>query len=197
MLAPDIIHSEEDSPGSTGLGHANGGRGPGSSLTTPSRPEPTSPTTSTTTTATHTQHPRHHSTSTTTTTTTTPLPPYPQPPVDYDYPFYPEVPFQKETNKVQKEGGPHEAIHSDGSGSVALIISIVAGTLIVVILIVLLVLKFKGRQDGAYKVDESKNYEGIPTVPTPMINGQGNGAIKPGDRRPVKKQSKDVKEWYV
>lgn len=98
---------------------------------------------------------------------------------------------------MPKEGRPHEAIHSDASGSVALIISIVAGTLIVVILIVLLVLKFKGRQDGAYKVDESKNYEGIPTVPTPMINGQGNGAIKPGDRRPVKKQSKDVKEWYV
>ncbi|ROT82473.1 hypothetical protein C7M84_024363 [Penaeus vannamei] len=47
------------------------------------------------------------------------------------------------------------------------------------------------------KGDETKNYEGIPTVPTPMVNGQGNGNIKPGDRRPVKKQSKDVKEWYV
>ncbi|XP_045116786.1 neurexin-1-like isoform X2 [Portunus trituberculatus] len=198
MLAPEIIHSEEDSPGSTGLGHSNS-RGPGSGPTTPSRPEPTPPSSSTTTTSTHTPNARHHPTSTTT-TTTTPLPPYsyPQPPLEYDYHEfgYPEM-NEKGNNKGRKDDGPHEAIHSDTSGSVALVISIVAGTLIVVILIVLLVLKFKGRQDGAYKVDESKNYEGIPTVPTPMINGQGNGAIKPGDRRPVKKQSKDVKEWYV
>ncbi|XP_069165959.1 neurexin 1 isoform X1 [Procambarus clarkii] len=188
MLAPDVIHSEERDPSSTGFGQPK--KDPGSG--------PTTSTTTTSTTTTTTQTPRTRQR----TTTTIPVAPSsrPQEPpdtndYDYDYNFPAVQPDNKKKSSVKED--PIDQIHSEAAGSVALIISIIAGALIIVILIVLLILKFKGRQDGAYKVDESKNYEGIPTMPTPMINGQGNGTIKPGDRRPVKKQSKDVKEWYV
>lgn len=198
MLAPDVIHSEEHDPS------INGGRGkdPGSGPTTPTRPDlvtPTSTPTETTTTST----PRTHQHYTTTPSPPTPPPslPQPSPPIEYpdysdfNYPddFFSNTPVNNDVKKVT----PQDRIHSDAAGSVALIISIIAGSLIIIILIILLVLKLKGRQDAAYKVDESKSYEGMPTLQTPMINGQGNGTVKPGDRRPVKKQSKDVKEWYV
>ncbi|XP_042239811.1 neurexin-1-like isoform X2 [Homarus americanus] len=191
MLAPDVIHSEEHDQSTTDLGQPK--RDPGSGPTTTT-------TTSTTTTTTQTPRTKQRPRTTTTTPAGAP-PPRQQPPYtsDYDYGDYifPNVIPTDTRDKSRVIEDPLDQIHSDVAGSVALFISIIAGALIIIILIVLLVLKFKGRQDGAYKVDESKNYEGIPTMPTPMINGQGNGAIKPGDRRPVKKQSKDVKEWYV
>lgn len=202
MLAPDVIHSEEHDP--------LAGRGgkpkihPGSGPTVSSRPDRVTSSTTTTSTTTQqsppgrTRRPQYP----TTTTTPMPLPPHPhEPPFtdlpeDYydaeDYKF-PEPDFGDKSS-VQ-ENPVNNIPHSDSS-NIALIISIIAGALIVIILIVLLVLKIKGRRDSNFKVDESKNYEGIPTMPTTMINGQGNGTIKPGDRRPVKKQ-KDIKEWYV
>ncbi|KAK7071822.1 hypothetical protein SK128_017155 [Halocaridina rubra] len=192
MLAPDVIHSEEHEPSHT----RNKDPGSGSTTTGPTLVLPSTTTTTTTTTSPRTRKwpPKP------TPTAYPPSQPQPPPPhYDTDYYEYIEFPEEPESNKptVIKEDPPRDTLHSDAAGSIPLIISIIAGALIIVILIILLILKLKGRRDGNYKVEETKNYEGIPTMPTPMINGQGNGNIKPGDRRPVKKQSKDVKEWYV
>lgn len=193
ILSPEVIHSEEHrdhTPPPHGFGTTK--KDPGSGPTTTSRPATVTPSRTTTTT---TQPPRTKQPWPTSTTPATPTS-RPQPPphtAEYEYDYND---FENREKSDVKED-PIDVIDKGVGGSVALIISIIAGVLIIVILIILLILKFKGHQDGTYKVDESKNYEGIPTMPTPMINGQGNGTIKPGDRRPVKKQSKDVKEWYV
>lgn len=51
-------------------------------------------------------------------------------------------------------------ITSEASENAALIIGVIAGSLIAIILIVLIILKVKSRGDGAYKVDESLGYAG-------------------------------------
>ncbi|XP_071518617.1 neurexin 1 isoform X3 [Panulirus ornatus] len=190
----EVIHSEEHrdhTPPPHGFETTK--KDPGSGPTTTSRPATVTPSRTTTTT---TQPPRTKQPWATSTTPATPTS-RPQPPphtvTEYDYDYHAFENGEKSDVKEDRI----DVIDKGVGGSIALIISIIAGVLIIVILIILLILKFKGHQDGTYKVDESKNYEGIPTMPTPMINGQGNGTIKPGDRRPVKKQSKDVKEWYV
>lgn len=198
LLKPEIIHSEERESSRTG-GKKDPGSGP---TTTRSFFAVTEGTTTSTTTPTPRTRPRPRPT-----TVATSFPSIgPQIPADYDdigddynhdyNSFNENTGIPGDPTKVRTSTNNNQ-IHSDASGGIALVISIIAGALIIVILIILLILKFKGRRDGTYKVDETKNYEGIPTVPTPMVNGQGNGNIKPGDRRPVKKQSKDVKEWYV
>lgn len=98
----------------------------------------------------------------------------------------------------KKEKPKHvQGIQSDSSKQVALIISIVAGVLIVVIIIILIVLKCNGKSREISKIEEAKTYASLSQGPTMIVNGQGNGTVKAGDRRPVKKERKDVKEWYV
>lgn len=87
----------------------------------------------------------------------------------------------------------------------ALVIGIIAGTMISIIIIILLVLKFKNRSDGVYKVDESKTYHASQcqsaallgasqSPPTPQAL---NGSVKNGNGKPKKRELKDIKEWYV
>jgi hypothetical protein len=82
--------------------------------------------------------------------------------------------------------------------------------MIAIVLIILIILKFKNRSDGSYKVDESKNYPQS-QGPTAALLGSGNieqrprqinGNIKNGSDKcasnPSKKRdTRDVKEWYV
>jgi hypothetical protein len=82
--------------------------------------------------------------------------------------------------------------------------------MIAIILIILIILKFKGRSDGSYKVDESKNYQqsqGPNTAllgagygqqrPQQMNGNLKNGSDKYGNKTAKKCDVKDVKEWYV
>ncbi|XP_024085653.1 neurexin-2 isoform X2 [Cimex lectularius] len=134
--------------------------------------------------------------SATTTTTTTrtpptiieyyPLPPVPQPPTSY---------YPKERDRIS----------SEAAENTALIIGIIAGSMIAVILVILIVLKLKNRSNGAYKVDESKGYRGNvgqsaallnQSPPTPQATAV-NGAVKNGNGKPKKRETKDIKEWYV
>lgn len=77
--------------------------------------------------------------------------------------------------------------------------------MIAIILIILLVLKFKNRSDGVYKVDESKSYHASQgqnaallgasqSPPTPQAV---NGNLKNGNGKAKKRELKDIKEWYV
>lgn len=104
---------------------------------------------------------------------------------------------------------PTERITTKTSDTVALIIGIIAGALIAVILIILVILKFKPRNDGAFKV-EDKSYQQGPNAAllgnAGTTNGhqtqyQINGALRNGDKSQMqkskKRDSKDIKEWYV
>lgn len=97
---------------------------------------------------------------------------------------------------------------SETSEIVALIIGIIAGALIAVILIILIILKFKSRGERSYKVDDGKGYQQGPNAAllgTTSTNGQSqyqaNGALRNGERgqaqKSKKRDSKDIKEWYV
>ncbi|KDR17507.1 hypothetical protein L798_07959 [Zootermopsis nevadensis] len=82
--------------------------------------------------------------------------------------------------------------------------------MIAIILIILIILKFKNRSDGSYKVDESKNYQQSQGPNTALLgagNGQQypqqmngnikNGSDKCGNKAAKKRDVKDIKEWYV
>ncbi|XP_046687748.1 neurexin-3-like isoform X2 [Homalodisca vitripennis] len=130
-----------------------------------------------------------------TSTTTEHVPPPPPPPPPSPSPFYPLYPPR--TNR------PH--ISSRAAENTAIVIGIIAGTMIAIIIIILLVLKFKNRSDGVYKVDETKTFHAsqgqsaallgaTQSPPTPQAI---NGNIKNGNGKAKKREIKDIKEWYV
>ena len=119
---------------------------------------------------------------------------------DYNYKNLDFTPVEYYETRVDdpKIDKPHQGvIQSDSSKQAALIISIVAGILIIIIIIILIVLKCNGKGQEISKIEEAKTYASLSQGPTMIVNGQGNGTVKAGDRRPVKKERKDVKEWYV
>lgn len=115
-----------------------------------------------------------------------PLPPSPSP----YYPIYPP-----RTNR------PH--ISSRAAENTAIVIGIIAGSMIAIIIVILLVLKFKNRSDGVYKVDESKSFHTSSQGQSAALLGASqspqaiNGNIKNGNGKPKKREIKDIKEWYV
>ncbi|KAE8750772.1 hypothetical protein FOCC_FOCC002482 [Frankliniella occidentalis] len=159
---------------------------------------------------------RSTTTSTTTTTTTT-----------TEYPRLPPTIIPRPPPTPRKPGHGRDRdnnrITSEASENAALIIGVIAGSLIAIILIVLIILKVKSRGDGAYKVDESLGYAGPGHSPhAALLAGQQaspppaphglhphNGSARqqvPGPglqaglqagpvSQPRKKQG--VKEWYV
>ncbi|XP_044728406.1 neurexin-1 isoform X1 [Chrysoperla carnea] len=137
-----------------------------------------------------------------TTLSTTPEPP----PIIYNPPYIVTMRTPRRNN---------ERIHSETAESVALIIGIVAAILIAIVLIIIIVIRFRPGGETRYKIDESKGgYQG----PNAALLGnagnsngqtqyQMNGSAKngtdrqmgvPSDRQLKKKRdSKDIKEWYV
>ncbi|KAK6635116.1 hypothetical protein RUM44_000365 [Polyplax serrata] len=137
-------------------------------------------TSSTTTTTTST-------TSSTTTTTEYIEPPQPIPPWSSSRP-----PFYKKRDRIS----------SESAENTALVIGIIAGTMIAVILIILIILRFKHKNASSYKSEENKCYQqsqgpNAALLP-PACSGQfdQNGALRNGNGKSSRKQ-KDVKEWYV
>lgn len=104
-------------------------------------------------------------------------------------------------------GGIGNAINSDGSGldplkrggtalgmNIGLIVGIAVGVVVLLLIIAFAFYKYKSRDEGSYKIDESKNYsyETCSTKPPPQVNG---GLSKSGSN--CSKSKKNVKEWYV
>lgn len=127
-------------------------------------------------------------------------PPPPPPPIDYNLPPNDYKPPRPR---------PPERVSSETSEIIALIIGIIAGALIAVILIILVILKFKSRGERSFKVDDSKGFQQGPNAAllgnTSATNGQTqyqlNGALRNGGKTDMqkskKRDSKDIKEWYV
>lgn len=130
-------------------------------------------------------------------------PPYrPPPPSHIDYPSAGYNPTQKVPKKRD------ERVASETSEIIALVIGIIAGALIAVILVILVILKFTSRGDRSYKVDDGKGFQQGPSAAllgNTSTNGQTqyqvNGALRNGDKgqlqKSKKRDSKDIKEWYV
>lgn len=147
-----------------------------------------------------------HSGSSVITESTPPGEKLPEPPIKYQPPAV-DYPNFFQTPKPPRKRP--ERVSSETSEIVALIIGIVAGALIAVILIILVILKFKSRGDRSYKVDDGKGYQQGPNAAllgnAGNTNGQTaytmNGALRNGDRGQIpkskKRDSKDIKEWYV
>ena len=100
------------------------------------------------------------------------------------------------------EGGPRQGGIKDRnpfSLSIGVIVGIAAGVILLLLILAYAVYKYKSRDEGSYKVDESKNYryDSCNTKPPPpSVNGAGGFPPKSGGT-PTKPKKKDVKEWYV
>lgn len=115
-------------------------------------------------------------------------------------------------------------ITTEAEERTAMIIGIVAGALIAVILVILLLLWLKSNGDRNYKTDNDKGLayghgpnaallgNNANTMPSRHLNGSNaplNGSMRNGNDRaagpmpglvpqkPKKRDSKDIKEWYV
>ncbi|XP_077296865.1 neurexin 1 isoform X2 [Arctopsyche grandis] len=147
-------------------------------------------------------------------------------PVDESSPMYPHIPdrlppapgppiYYPPTSYTPKNRG-RERINSEASEYTAMIIGIVASALIAVILVVLIILKFKSRTDPSYKVEDDKSFQQGANATLlgnqvqssqANVGYQMNGASMQRNAAPVplprngangkKRDSKDIKEWYV
>ena len=77
--------------------------------------------------------------------------------------------------------------------NIFLIIAIVAGVVLALVILFIAFYKFRSREEGSYRVDESQNFAYLEAKKQQTngsaINSVGNG--KAGGKK------KDVKEWYV
>ena len=93
-------------------------------------------------------------------------------------------------------GGGKSGKHSSPLGmSVGLIVGIVGGVLVVLFVLAYAVYKYRSRDEGTYKIDESKNYGYEVCNSKPMVHL--NGRSKSAADRSSRHKRKDTKEWYV
>lgn len=150
--------------------------------------------------------PTEFTTTTTTTTTPTTTTREPLPPKVYNPPHV--ITARPPTRRER------ERIHSEMAESIALIIGIVAAILIAIVLVIIIVLRFRPGGEPRYKIDEGKcgGYQGpnAALLPPSNMGGNGhgqsqyqlNGNAKNGNNGQgmglkKKRDSKDIKEWYV
>lgn len=135
------------------------------------------------------------------------------------YPQPPPTPYQHGRRKVNRTG-----VSSEKEERTAMIIGIVAGALIAVVLVILLLLWLKSNGDRNYKADPDKRVSyghganaallgsnsctnglrhplkgsNVPLNGSLCLNGNDKAQV-PGlvPQKPKKRDSKDIKEWYV
>ncbi|XP_071453531.1 neurexin 1-like, partial [Hetaerina americana] len=98
-----------------------------------------------------------------------PQPPPPPPAPPEPYPSRPTTIYTAGTGGTNGRPRLQDRISSEAAENTALIIGIIAGAMIAIILIILVILKFKNRTDGSYKVDDGKVYG------TGYVGGVGGG----------------------
>lgn len=83
--------------------------------------------------------------------------------------------------------------------NIALFIGVVLGLILLICILVYALYKYRSRDEGTYKIDETKNYryESVNTKMPSQVNGSNGVATKTsGDSKVVAKKG-TVKEWYV
>ena len=92
------------------------------------------------------------------------------------------------------------------SSNIILIVGITVGVLVILLLLAFAIYKYKSRDEGSYKVDESKNYmhpyqEGAAVAacnkPSSQVNGGSCTRSSQSGMQTASKPKKNVKEWYV
>ncbi len=88
----------------------------------------------------------------------------------------------------------------DLSSNIILIVGITGAVLLILLILAFAIYKYKSRDEGSYKIDESKNYpyqEGTAIAackPSSQVNG---GSCNRSGMQTASKPKKNVKEWYV
>ncbi|XP_077861807.1 neurexin-3 [Saccoglossus kowalevskii] len=109
-------------------------------------------------------------------------------------------PSSKPTQTTAAEEGIAGPIaeSSKNAGQTAMVIGIVAAVCIAVLILLYAIYKYRNRNEGSYRIDESRNYSyGAPNNTVVMPNA--NGALyngKDGINKPLMKKQ-DSREWYV
>jgi len=111
----------------------------------------------------------------------------------------PELPPPQPPRQPPRPPSKEKPPTSLAAQNITVVIGVIAGSMIAVILLILIVLRFKSRSTAAYKLDDSKHSQQGPSaallpppVPEPLApalrNSNNNGRVR---------KQKDVKEWYV
>lgn len=139
-------------------------------------------------------------------------------------PYYPQPPPTTFNHGRPPKGNRGGRINSEAEERTAMIIGIVAGALIAVVLVILLLIWLKSNGDRNYKADPDKrtsysqganaallgnnactngsrhpiNGSNVPLNGSLRLNGSEKAQV-PGlvPQKPKKRDSKDIKEWYV
>lgn len=83
--------------------------------------------------------------------------------------------------------------NDSGHLNIFLIIGIAAGVLVALIILLIALYKFRSREEGSYRVDESQNFAYLEAK---KQQANGAAATNIGNGKAGSKK-KDVKEWYV
>ena len=98
---------------------------------------------------------------------------------------------------IKPTGDTNTALSSGDSSdiNIGLIAGIAVSVLVAVVILCIALYKFRSRDEGTYKVDESQNFTSLDS----KKGHQGNGTLLSHSGDPAKRggKKKDVKEWYV
>jgi len=81
---------------------------------------------------------------------------------------------------------------------IAMIIGIVASIIVVLLLLALAVHKYRSRDEGSYRVDESKNYGYDACHSKPLVHLDGRSRSSSSSAQSLRQKRKEShREWYV
>ncbi|CAH1263754.1 NRXN2 [Branchiostoma lanceolatum] len=116
-------------------------------------------------------------------------------------PLFPKQPNGKPSNIITLEPGNgkspvqnpvQEQQVADTASTTGMVVGIVVAAAIALLILLYAMYKYRNRDEGSYRIDESRNYN----FHTSGLPAQQNGSVpKEKPHKPVKK--KDSKEWYV
>ncbi|CAD5112828.1 DgyrCDS2039 [Dimorphilus gyrociliatus] len=116
-----------------------------------------------------------------------------------------DEPFNRKTTvsvNPASEPPPNEISTGKFSLNLGLIIGVACGVLVLLLIVTYVLYKYRARDDGSYKVDESKNYIAYqqaatkpPPTETAVLSTAPNAQVVVAPT--ATKSKKDVKEWFV
>jgi len=81
---------------------------------------------------------------------------------------------------------------------IAMIVGIVASIIVVLLLLALAVHKYRSRDEGTYRVDESKNYGYDACNSKPLVHLDGRSRSSSSSAQSLRQKRKEShREWYV
>ena len=93
--------------------------------------------------------------------------------------------------------GARRSVSSLTTG-IAMIVGIVASIIVVLLLLTLAVHKYRSRDEGTYRVDESKNYDYDACNSKPLVHLDGRSRSSSSSAQSLRQKRKETnREWYV